>query len=100
MLLQSEDHCELSARAAGLELHVYSSPKFTATLILFQAARASYSPNGSLSLAFFKRSRNALCLADGLVQESRSLRICNITRLLNCKLYPEQSDTKSLFKAF
>lgn len=84
------DHCKLSARTAGSELHVCSSPKFTAMLILFQAARASYSPNGSLSLAFFKRSRNALCLADGLLQESRSLRICNVTRLLNCKLYPEQ----------
>lgn len=59
------DHHKGSGHTAGSGLQV-SSPKFTATLSLFQAARASYSPNGSLSLAFFKRSRNSLCLADGL----------------------------------
>jgi len=36
------DHCKLSARAAGSELHICSFPKFTATLILFQTSRASY----------------------------------------------------------
>lgn len=54
-----------SGHTAGSGMHVCSSPKFTATLILFQAARVSNGPNASLSLAFFKRSRNTLCLADG-----------------------------------
>lgn len=47
-------HRKGSGCTAGSGLRVCSSPKFTATLILFQAARASYGPNGSLSLAFFK----------------------------------------------